>query len=89
MAVYGLSPDNSESHQQFITKHQLNFPLLADEGRKVIDSWGLWVEQEWNDKKYMGVSRTTLLIGPDGRIERLWEKVKFQGHAKAVLAELH
>jgi thioredoxin-dependent peroxiredoxin len=88
VAVYGLSPDNVESHQQFITKHRLNFPLLADEGHTLIDCWGLWVEQEWNEKKYMGVSRTTLLIGADGRIERLWEKVKFQGHAQAVLTEL-
>ena len=57
-------------------------------GRTVIDAMGLWGEQEWNGKKSMGVFRTTMIVGSDGRIEKLWEKVKFQDHAEQVLAEL-
>ena len=86
--VYGLSPDDLVSHHKFAEKHQLNFPLLADVDRAVIDAMGLWGEQEWNDKKFMGVFRTTMIVGPDGRIEQLWEKVKFQDHAEQVLTAL-
>jgi len=86
--VFGLSPDDLNSHRQFAAKHKLNFPLLADVDRKVIDELGLYGEQEWNDKKFMGVFRTTLVVGPDGRLEKLWEKVKFQGHAEQVINEL-
>jgi thioredoxin-dependent peroxiredoxin len=74
------------AHEAFSHKHQLNFPLIADAGRQVIEPFGLYGEQEWNGKKYLGVFRTTLLIGPDGRIERLWKQVQFQGHAEVVLA---
>lgn len=56
--------------------------------RAVIDEMGLWGEQEWNGKKFTGVFRTTMIVGPDGRLEQLWEKVKFQDHAEAVLTAL-
>jgi peroxiredoxin Q/BCP len=84
--VYGLSPDDLDSHRAFTAKHQLNFPLLADVGRQVIEQMGLYGERERDGQKFMSVFRTTMLVGPDGRIERLWEQVQFQGHAEAVLA---
>jgi peroxiredoxin Q/BCP len=86
VAIYGLSPDDLDSHCRFAEKHQLNFPLLADVGRKVIEQWGLYGEKERDGKKFMGVYRTTLLVGPDGRLERLWKNVNFRDHADAVLA---
>jgi peroxiredoxin Q/BCP len=86
VAIYGLSPDDLNSHYQFAEKHQLNFPLLADVGRKVIEQWGLYGEKERDGKKFMGVFRTTILVGPNGRVERLWENVNFRDHADAVLA---
>ena len=88
VAVYGLSPDDLNSHRQFAEKHQLNFPLLADVGHALIDQMGLWGEQEWNGNKFTGVFRTTMVVGPDGRLEKLWEKVKFQGHAAQVIQAL-
>jgi peroxiredoxin Q/BCP len=84
--VFGLSPDDLEAHRAFTEKHQLNFPLAADVGRHVIDQWGLYGERERDGKKFMAVFRTTVLVGPDGRVARLWENVQFQGHAAEVLA---
>jgi peroxiredoxin Q/BCP len=94
VAVFGLSPDDLASHRAFAAKHQLNFPLLAaprggrpqDAGRGVIEQWGLCGEIERDGKKINTVFRTTVLVGPDGRVERLWERVQFQGHAGEVLA---
>jgi peroxiredoxin Q/BCP len=88
VAVYGLSADDLESHNKFSEKHQLNFPLLADLDHQWIDQAGLRGEQEWNGKKFIGIFRTTLVVGPDGRLEHLWEKVKFQNHAEEVLTTL-
>jgi thioredoxin-dependent peroxiredoxin len=86
--VYGLSPDDLASHEAFAAKHELNFPLLADVDSKWLESVGLWKEREWDGKKFMGALRTTMLVGPDGTIERLWENVQFKGHAEAVLAAI-
>lgn len=86
MQVYGLSPDDLASHHAFAAKHALTFPLLADVGSQWLERIGLWVERERDGKKFMGALRTTLLVGPDGTIERLWENVQFKGHAEAVLA---
>jgi peroxiredoxin Q/BCP len=86
VAVFGLSPDDLESHRAFAAKHGLNFPLLADVGRRVIEQWGLYGEVERDGRRFNTVFRTTLLIGLDGQIERLWERVQFQGHAEEVLA---
>lgn len=88
MQVYGLSPDDLASHEAFAAKHELNFPLLADVGSKWLESVGLWVERERDGKKFMGVLRTTMLVGPDGTIERLWENVQFKDHAAAVVAAI-
>lgn len=86
--VFGLSPDSIESHKQFAEKFQLNFPLLADEDRKLIEALGVWGEREWDGKKFMGVFRTTILVDAQGRVEKVWENVKFQGHAQQILDDL-
>lgn len=80
-----MSPDSIESHHAFAAKHELTFPLLSDEGSKWLENVGLWVERERDGKKFMGALRTTILVGPDGKIEQLWENVQFQDHAEAVL----
>lgn len=86
--VYGVSPDDERSHTRFKGKHGLNFTLLADPERRLIDAAGLWVEKSMYGRKYMGVQRSTLVVGPDGRVEHVWEKVKPAEHAAEVLAYL-
>jgi thioredoxin-dependent peroxiredoxin len=88
VAVYGISPDDLASHQAFAAKHNLNFPLLADVGHVLLEQWGFWGERERDGKKFMGVFRSTVLVGPDGVIERVWKNVNFQGHADEVLAAI-
>jgi peroxiredoxin Q/BCP len=83
--VYGLSPDDVDSHVRFAEKYQINFPLLADVDRKLIDALGAYGEKEAEGRKFMGVLRTTVLVGPDGGVEKVWESVKFQDHAEDVL----
>jgi peroxiredoxin Q/BCP len=83
--VYGLSPDDLDSHHAFAAKHELTFPLLADVGSNWLSGVGLWVERERDGKKFMGTLRTTMLVGADGKIEKLWEHVDFKEHAEAVL----
>ena len=85
VTVYGVSPDTSKSHQRFIKKCSLGIPLISDPERRLIESQGLWVEKKFMGREYMGVARTTLLIGPDGTIEREWRDVKPSGHAAEVL----
>jgi peroxiredoxin Q/BCP len=84
--LYGLSPDDLESHHAFAAKQGLTFPLLSDVGSKWLESVGLWVEREYEGKKFMGALRTTMLVDAEGTIERLWENVQFKEHAEAVLA---
>ena len=83
--VVGMSPDSAKSHAKFKTKHELGIDLVSDEARKTLEDYGVWVEKSMYGRKYMGVERTTFLIGPDGRILRIWNKVKVPGHAKEVL----
>ncbi len=83
--VIGLSPDSTRKHDKFKAKHALAVDLVADEQRQVIESYGLWVEKKLYGRAYMGVERATFLIGSDGRIARIWRKVKVKGHAEAVL----
>lgn len=86
--VYGISPDTVASHDKFITKYDLTFPLLADEGAKIATAYGVWKEKNMYGRKYMGVERTTFLILPDGTIGKIWHKVKAKGHAEEVLKYL-
>ena len=84
--VVGVSPDSAASHDKFKKKHGLDFPLIADEEKAMLEAYGVWVEKSMYGRKYMGVERTTLLIGADGRVAQVWNKVKVPGHADEVLA---
>jgi peroxiredoxin Q/BCP len=84
--VIGMSPDSVKSHDKFRAKHGLAVDLVADEDKKVLEAYGVWAEKSMYGRKYMGVERTTFLIGGDGRIARVWRKVKVPGHAEEVLA---
>ena len=83
--VIGVSPDSVKSHKKFETKWSLNFPLLADEEHTLLEACGLWVEKSMYGKKYMGVERTTVVIDEEGKILKVWNKVKPAGHAGDVL----
>lgn len=83
--VLGVSPDGMKSHEKFQTKYDLGFPLLADEEKAALDAYGVWVEKSMYGRKYMGVERTTVLIDAEGKIARVWPKVKVPGHAEEVL----
>lgn len=85
-AILGVSPDSSASHAKFKGKHELALDLGADPEKSVVEAYGVWVEKSMYGRKYMGVDRTTFLIGPDGQIAEVWNKVKVPGHAEAVLA---
>ena len=83
--IIGISPDPPESHRKFVEKYKLRFTLLSDEGHKVCEKYGVWVEKSMYGRKYMGVGRTTFIIDKDGMIKRIHEKVKPEGHSKEVL----
>ncbi len=85
-AIVGASPDPVKKHDKFRQKYELSFPLLADESKQMLEAYGVWVEKSMYGRKYMGVERTTFLIGADGRVARTWRKVKVPGHAEEVLA---
>ncbi len=86
--VLGVSPDSVESHRKFKRKFDLPFTLLADTEHEVAERYGVWVEKNMYGRKYWGIARTTFVIGPDGRIVRVFEKVKSDGHADEVAAAL-
>jgi peroxiredoxin Q/BCP len=83
--VIGMSPDPVKKHDKFKTKHDLKVDLVADEDKAIIESYGLWIEKSMYGRKYMGVERTTFLIDSDGKIAKIWNKVKVPGHAAEVL----
>ena len=88
--IFGVSPDSAASHQKFISKYQLPFPLLADAEKKIVEAYGVWVEKSMYGKKYMGAERSTFVIGPDGRLTAIFRKVKPEEHVdllKNALAE--
>ncbi len=82
--VFGVSADDKESHKKFATKHELNFPLLVDPERQVLDAYEAFGEKQSFGKTHMGVHRVTYLIDPEGKIARVWPKVTPQGHADEV-----
>ena len=84
--ILGISPDDVKSHVKFRDKYQLPFPLLADEGHAVADTYGVWQEKSMYGRMYWGNARTTFVIGADGRIAKVFEKVKPEGHAAEVAA---
>jgi len=86
--VLGVSPDDETKHKKFAEKHDLNFNLLADPEKKVLDKYGVWQEKSMYGRKYMGVVRTTYLIDPKGKVAQRWDKVKVPEHAAKVLAAI-
>lgn len=84
--VVGLSPDPVSSKVKFRRKHDLTVRLAADETRKTLEAYGVWVEKSMYGRKYMGVERSTFLVDKAGRIAKVWRKVKVPGHAAEVLA---
>jgi len=85
VAVIGISPDSVASHEKFKAKHRLGVALGADVDRAVCQAYGAWVEKSMYGRKYMGVDRSTFLVGRDGRIAKIWRKVKVPGHVDEVL----
>ncbi len=86
--ILGVSPDSVEMHQKFTKKYDLNFSLLADEGAKVAQAYGVWKEKNMYGRKYMGIVRTTFLIDAEGKIKKIYPKVKVDGHVEEVLNDL-
>lgn len=84
--IVGISKDSVKKHDKFKAKHDLTVRLGADESGAVCEAYGVWVLKKLYGREYMGIQRSTFLIGPDGRIVRIWHKVKVKGHAEEVLA---
>jgi len=87
-AVLGVSILDEKSKAKFATKHGITFPLLADADHAVAEKYGVWQEKSRYGRKYMGIVRTTYLIGPDGKIVQRWDNVKVDGHADAVASAI-
>ncbi len=85
-ALVGVSPDSAKRHEKFKSKYELTFPLASDESKAISEAYGVWAEKSMYGRMYMGVERTTFLIGPNGKILQVWKKVKVPGHAEEVLA---
>ena len=85
IAVFGVSADSVDRHKKFADKYNLQFPLLADTEKKLIEAYGVWVEKSLYGKKYMGISRSSFLIDTKGKVEKVWEKVNTKTHAQDVL----
>jgi len=86
--VLGVSADSVASHDKFATKFSLPFQLLADPDRQIIEAYGAWGEKSMYGKQYMGIIRTTVVIGPDGKVAQLYPKVSPETHAAEILATL-
>jgi peroxiredoxin Q/BCP len=86
--VLGVSTDPVKAHDKFVEKYKLPFTLLADEDHAILEAYGAWGEKTFMGRKYQGTYRVTFLIGPDGRIRKIWPAVKPEGHAAEVLAAL-
>ena len=83
--LLGISVDDEKSHQKFITKHSLPFPLLADTEQKVVNAFGVWVEKSMYGRTYMGTARKTFIINEEGKIANIIEKVDTKDHANQIL----
>jgi thioredoxin-dependent peroxiredoxin len=88
VAVVGISKDTPAAQKRFKAKYDLPFPLLSDPEAGVIEAWGAWKEKSMYGKKSMGTERTTVLVGPDGKVEKVFPKVKVEGHVANVLESL-
>ena len=86
--VLGVSTDPVKSHDKFVEKYKLPFTLLADDDKKIVQAYGVWGEKTFMGRKYMGTHRVTFLIGPNGKIKKIWPKVKPDEHVAEVLTAL-
>ncbi|MDQ6861614.1 MAG: thioredoxin-dependent thiol peroxidase [Verrucomicrobiota bacterium] len=86
--IFGVSVDSAKSHEKFIAKHQLPFPLLADVDKKIVEAYGVWVEKSMYGKKYMGAERSTFVIDAEGRIAKIFRKVKPEEHVDLLLSAI-
>lgn len=86
--VIGMSPDSVKSHDNFVKKQNLSVILASDTEKSVLEAYGVWQEKSMYGRQYMGVARTTYLVGPEGKVLHTWAKVKAKGHAEAVLNEI-
>ena len=86
--IVGVSPDSERSHQNFCSKHDLNFTLIADTDKVMCEAYGVWVEKSMYGRKYMGVKRTTFLLDDQGRITHIFDKVKTADHYRQIINEL-
>jgi thioredoxin-dependent peroxiredoxin len=86
--VLGVSVDSVKSHDKFVTKFKLPFTLVSDEDHTIVEAYGVWGEKQFMGRKYLGTNRVTFLIGGDGKIKRIWPKVKPEEHVAEVLAAL-
>lgn len=86
--ILGVSPDSIESHKKFAAKFKLPFSLLSDEKKEVCEKYGVWQEKSMYGKKYMGVVRTTVIIDKEGKVKKIFPKVKVEGHNEEVMAAL-
>jgi peroxiredoxin Q/BCP len=82
--IIGVSPDSIESHQKFIAKENLNLTLLSDMDHAILEKYGVWQLKKMYGREYYGVVRSTFLIGPEGKIQHMWQKVKVKGHVDEV-----
>ena len=83
--IVGASPDSERSHQNFCTKHELNFTLLADTDHSACEAFGVWAEKSMYGRKYWGVVRTTFIIDEEGRIEKVFDKVDTKNHYQQII----
>ena len=86
--ILGVSTDSAKAHDKFIAKQKLPFTLLADEDKTIVQAYGVWGQKRFMGMKFLGTYRVTFLIGPDGRIKKIWPQVKPEEHAEEVLAVL-
>ncbi len=86
--LFGISADSTARHEQFIAKHDLSFPLISDEQSELLGKLGVWKEKSMYGKTFMGIERSTFLVGGDHTILREWRKVKVSGHVDEVLAAI-
>jgi len=83
--IIGVSKDSEQSHEKFIAKQELNFPLISDPETKLCQDYGIWIEKSMYGRKYMGIERTTFVIDKNGVIENIWKKVKVKNHIEEII----
>ena len=88
MAILGVSADSQRALESFKEKQKLNFPLLGDPSHKMIEAYGVWRPKKFMGRLFKGIVRSTFLIGPDGKIEQIWDPVTAKGHAAKVYEEM-